>query len=352
MCVVSTSGARSRCAQAAQVSWRRRTRLFPALVLGLALIGVPADVPAQTAPKVHRIGWLGQGSPTAGAGQGSRDFLQGLRDMGYIDGKNVVVELRYASGSTDRLAEMAAELVRLKVDAIVTSGPAAAFAAKRATRVIPIVATEFALDPVKAGLVSSLGQHDGNVTGISSQIDESWPKRVTFLRELVPKIVRLGVLWNSGNAGGRTCLAELRIAARSMSLQLQSIEVIDAKALEVAFAMMARDRPDALALCWDTLTLEHASDIAAFARAHQVPTLAPLREYVEAGALMSFGMNLAAHRRRAAHYVDRIFKGASTASLPLEQPMQFEMVINVSTAKALGIPLPPAIVLVVDELIP
>ncbi len=320
--------------------------------VALGFLGATEIAEAQTAAKVPRIGWLGQGSPTAGAGQGSRDFLQGLRDLGYVDGKNVVVDFRYASGSTGRLTELAAELVRLKVDVIVTSGASAAFAAKRSTSTIPIVATEFALDPVQAGLVSSLGQHARNVTGLSSQIDESWPKRVTLLRELVPKVARLAVLGNSSRAGSGNCLVEMRSAASAANLQLQPMEVVDEKALEVALATIARDKPDALVICWDTLTLEHASAIAKFALTHKLPTLAPLREYAEAGALLSFGMNLAAHRRRAAYLVDKLLKGSPPATLPLEQPTHHEVVVNVTTAKALGIPLPPALLLLVDELIP
>jgi putative ABC transport system substrate-binding protein len=317
----------------------------------LGLLGAPSVSQAQTATKVYRIGWLGQGSPPVGASRENGDFQQGLRDLGYVEGKNVVVEFRYAGGDVGKLPELAVELARLKVDVIVTSGEPAAFAAKRATTTIPIVATEFGLDPEKAGLVASLGRPGGNVTGLSSLSEELWQKRLAFLREFVPKLARPIVLWNPGNSGNRSCLDEIQGAATAMGMQLQSLEVRDDIALERAFATIARENPDALITCWDTVTLEHARAIAEFALKRRLPTLAPLKEYVQAGGLLSYGTILPAHRRRAAYYVDKILKGAKPADMPMERPMHFDLVINLATSKALGLAPPPALVVLADDLI-
>jgi putative tryptophan/tyrosine transport system substrate-binding protein len=331
--------------------WTSRWHLAACIFgVALGLSGMAPEADAQPAAKVYRIGWLGHGSvPTANPGIG--DFQQGLRDLGYVDGKNVVVEFRYASGNVDKLPELANEFSRLKVDVIVTSGEPAAFAAKRATSAIPIVATEFGLDPVKAGLVASLNRPGGNVTGLSSISEELWQKRLALLREFVPKLSRATVLWNPANPGNASCLTEIQAAARAMGMQLQSLEVGDGKALERAFAEITKSPPDAVVTCWDSVTLEYAKPIADFALMRRLPTLAPLKEYVQAGGLLSFGASLPAHRRRAAYYVDKIFKGAKPADLSVEQPTNFELVVNLATAKALGLALPPSVVVLADDLI-
>jgi putative ABC transport system substrate-binding protein len=252
----------------------------------------------------------------------------------------------------EKLPELAGELGRMKVDVIVTVGDSAAIAAKRATTSIPIIATEFGLDPVKAGIVSSLGRPEGNVTGLSSISEELWPKRLGLLRDLVPRLTRAAVLWNSGNPGNASCLNEIRAASGALGILVQPFDVRDANSVERTFAAMAKDRPDALALCWDSVTLEYAHAIADFALKRRLPTIAPLREYVKAGALLSFGTSLAAHRRRAAYYADKILKGAKPADLPVERPTHFELVVNMATAKALGLALPPTLVMLADDLIP
>ena len=313
-------------------------------------LGVAADVVAQSSPKVYRIGWLGNGNPPSGRANVA-DFELGLRDRGYVDRQNVLIEYQFAKGDPAQLSLSAAELARLKVDVIVTSGEPAAFAAKRATNTIPIVATEFGLDPVKAGLVASLNRPGGNVTGLSSISEELWQKRLALLREFVPKLSRVSVLWNPANPGNRSCLDEIRTAAQSMGMQSQGLEVGDGKALERAFAEIAKAPPDALVTCWDSVTLEHAKPIADFALKRRLPTLAPLKEYVQAGGLLSFGTSLPAHRRRAAYYVDKIFKGVKPGDLSVEQPTNFELVVNLTTAKALGLTLPPTVVVLADDLI-
>src|SRR5713101_1736355 len=194
---------------------RRFAGYMVAVALGLLCIAIIAT--AQPSAKVHRIGWLGQGDPSR-ANQSVGDFQQGLRDLGYVDGQNLVIEYRYASGNAERLPELAAELVRLKVDVIVTSGDAAALAAKRATNVIAIVATEFGSDPVKAGLVASLGRPGGNVTGMAAISEELWQKRLGLLKQVVPKLSRLVVLWNPANLGNASCLSEIQATAKAMEL--------------------------------------------------------------------------------------------------------------------------------------
>lgn len=315
-----------------------------------ALLALAPLAVAQPAPKSYRVAVLAQGNPPTNEIPGA-DLRQGLRDRGYVDGGNVAVEFRYAAGKVEKLPELADELVKMKVDVIVTVGDGAALVAKKATTSIPIVATEFGVDPVKAGLVSSLGRPTGNVTGLSSISEELWSKRLGLLREFVPRLARLTVFWNSGNPGNVGCLAQIRAAGIGMSVQIQAFDVTDANTIERAFAAIARDKPDALALCWDSVTLEYSHAIADFASRQRLPTVAPLREYVKAGALVSFGTNLAAHRRRAAHYADRIIRGAKPADLPVEQPTYFELVVNLTTAKRLGIAIPPAMAMVADDII-
>ena len=321
---------------------------------------VAAQTPAKSAKpsaqapspplKSYRIGLLSQGNPPTNEVPGA-DFRQGLKDLGYVDGSNVSVEFRYGAGSVDKLQDLANELVKMKVDVIVTVGDSAAVAAKNATTSIPLVVTEFGVDPVKAGLVSSLARPTGNVTGLSSISDELWSKRLGLLRELVPRLARITVFFNSGNPGNQTCLAEVRAAGRDMKVEVQPLDVTDANAVERAFATIAKGKPDALALCWDSVTLEYAHAVGDFAIRQRLPTVAPLREYVKAGALVSFGTSLAAHRRRAAYYTDKIIKGTKPADLPLERPTHFELVVNMTTAKALGVSVPPTLGLVADELV-
>jgi putative ABC transport system substrate-binding protein len=330
-------------------SWRGF--LMCTAAVALALLGAPIVEAAQPSMKLHRVGWLSPGSAPSVPNRNDGDFQQGLRDLGYIEGQNVVVEYRYANGNVERLPDLAAELVRLPVDVIVTSSDSAALAAKRATKSIPIVATEFGLDPVKAGLVVSLGRPDGNVTGMATLSEDLWQKRLGLLREVAPKIARLAVLWNPANLGNASCVEEIKAAAPTMGMQVRFLEVSDVKTLEQAFASVAREPPGALVTCWDSVTLANAKPIADLALKLRLPTLTPLREYVQAGGLLSFGTSLSAHRRRAAYYVDKIFKGTKPADLPVERPTLFELVVNLTTAKTLGLTLPPAVVVLADELI-
>ena len=312
---------------------------------------MPTVAAAQSPAKMYRIGWLGQSSAPPVADRNAGEFQQGLRERGYVEGRNLAIEYRYASGNVDRLPDLAAELVRLPVDVIVTSGEPAAVAARRATKAIPIVVTQIGMDPVKAGLVASLGRPEGNVTGLATLSDDLWQKRLGLLKEVAPKVSRLAVLWNPANPGNTSCVEEIKAAAPAMRLQVLYLEVRDASTLERAFASIASESADALVTCWDSVILEHARPIADFALKRRLPMLSPLKEYVQAGGLLSFGSSLSAQRRRAAYYVDRLLKGTKVAELPIERPTLFELVANQKTAKALGLTLPVSLLVLADELI-
>jgi putative ABC transport system substrate-binding protein len=320
-----------------------------AIVFGLA--GVVLAAAAQQPAKMPRVGWLGSSASAAVTDNGNADFQQGLRDLGYVEGKNVIVEYRFGEGDGNRLADLAAELARMPVDVIVTSGAPAALAAKRATKSVPIVATEFGVDPVKAGLVSSLARPEGNVTGLVSMSEDLWPKRLSLLKEIAPKAARIAVLWNPANPGNAVCVDELSKAAPSFGIQLRPLEVRDAKALEGAFSAIVKAPVDWLAICWDSVTLANAKAIADFALKQRLSTLAPLREYVLAGALVSYGASLPAERRRSAYYVQKILKGAKPADLPVERAQVIDTVLNAKTVRALGLTLPVTVGLTADEII-
>ena len=324
---------------------RTAGRIVAAALVFLSVFGL-----AVAQPKTYRIGWLGDGSPPAGAAQSGGDFQQGLRDIGYVDGRNVTIDYRYAVGNVERLPQLAAELVRVPVDVIVTSGEPAALAATRATKSIPIVVTQIGADPVKAGLVASLARPGGNVTGLATLNEELWAKRLGLLKEIAPKVSKLAVLWNPANPGNASCFDEIRTASTALQLQVLSLEVRNASALESALAGMGKDT-DALAACWDSLLLERAGAIAKLALERRIPSLAPLKEYVEEGFLLSLGASLPAHKRRTAYYVDKILKGAKPADLPVERANLFELVVNVKTAKALGYTLPPTLLVLADDVI-
>ena len=305
---------------------------------------------AQAPAKMYRIGWLSDGAlPLDGTASGG-ELKQALREAGYVEGRNFVIEYRYAAGNVERLPGLAAELVRMKVDVIVTSGEPAALAAQQATRTIPIVVTQMGIDPVRAGLVTSLGRPEANITGLATQSDDLWEKRLGLLKQVAPKVSRLAVLWNPSNPGNAGCVDQIRVAA-GLRLKVLSMEVRDAGALERAFGSMTKEPVDALAICWDTFLLGRAAAIADFALKSRLPTLTPLKEYVEAGCLLSEGVSLAAHKRRTAYYVDKTLKGTKPAELPVEQNGQFDLVVNLKTAKALGLKLPDQLLLLATEIV-
>ena len=324
---------------------------FIGCLIAATLLWQTGVTSAQAPAKIYRIGWLSNTSKSASADAAIKDFQQGLRDLGYAEGKNFVIDFRYASGNADRLPELAAELTRVPVDVIVTSGEPAALAAKRATRAVPVVATEIALDPVRAGLAASMGRPGGNVTGLATLSEELWQKRLALLKEVVPKLSRVAVLWNPANPSNPYCLDEIKAVGPALGIQVRDFEVSDGKTLDSALGGLAKDSSDALVFCWDGVTLAQASAIAEFALKRRLPTVAPLKEYAEAGALLSFGMSLPAQRRRSAYYVDKILKGSKPADMPFETPTLFELIVNLKTAKGLGVTVPPSFMVLADDLI-
>ena len=319
------------------------------LTLGTLSRSLAAEAQEYKAGKVARIGLLSQGSPTSG--QHIREaFRQGLREVGYVDGQNIVIEYRYAEGKAERLPDLAAELLRLKVDVIVAGGTLAPLAAKHATGTIPIVMSA-AGDPVGTGLVPSLAKPGGNVTGLSNFSADLTAKRLQLLKEILPGVSRVAVLWNGANPIAALLMRETEAAARTLGLQVQSLEVRGPDDFENALPAAIRGGAGALIVVEDPLTFQYRMRIADFAARNRLPAIDGYREYAEAGALMAYGANLADLYRRAATYVDKILKGAKPADLPVEQPTKFELVINIKTAKALGLTIPPSLLLRADQVI-
>lgn len=294
---------------------------------------------------------LWPGSASSGSDPSVEIFQQSLRDVGYVEGQNLVIEHRFAENHRARLPDLAAELVRLPVDVIVTFGTTATRAAQHATSTVPIVMTAIGADPVATGLVASLARPEGNITGVTALNRELWEKRLVLLKEAVPELTHLIVLVNGTNPTHTTGLGEVTTVSRALGLHLHPLEIRNASAFEPAFAAIAQEPPDALVVLWDTLTAAHAQRIADFAVRHRLPTLAPIKAYVQAGALLSYGTNFPGQIRRAAEYVEKILKGAKPADLPVERPLGFELVINLKTAQALGLTLPPMLLFQATEMI-
>ncbi|MBI2554481.1 MAG: ABC transporter substrate-binding protein [Candidatus Rokubacteria bacterium] len=317
------------------------------VTLALGILAAPLAARAQQAGRVPRIGFLTTGaSPVPWEA-----FRQGLRDLGYVEGQNIVIERRSAAGKVERLPDLAVDLVGLKVDVIVAPDPPAAGAAKNATKTIPVV-VRTSDDPVAMGLVASLARPGGNITGLTSLWGELSGKRLELLKEVVPRISRVAVLWNPAHPGAILALRETEVAARSLGLQLQSLEVRGPNPdFEGAFGAAARERAGALITLRNPLIVRHRTRIVNLAAKSRLPAMYDEREFVEAGGLTSYGANLSDLNRRAAVYVDKILKGAKPADLPVEQPTKFELVINRKTAKALGLTIPQSILIRADEVI-
>jgi putative tryptophan/tyrosine transport system substrate-binding protein len=331
----------------------KATVLLALLVLGILV--APFRTDAQPAGKVYRIGRLSAGSPSLESKAREEAFRQGLRELGYVEGQNLVTEYRYAEGSAERLPDLAAELVRLQVDVIVAGGTAAIHAAQGATRTIPIVMTA-SFDPVQEGFVASLARPGGNITGLSFLSAELPGKRLELLKETVPQSTRIAVMWNPvgpGYASRQVLLHNLAVAARALGLHLHVVEVRRADELDTAFAALPPAGADALLVLDDSLVLSsrlggRLADLAATSR---LPAMYEWREWVVAGGLMAYGPSLQDIYRRATTYVDKILKGATPADLPVEQPRKFELVLNLKTAQALGITIPPHLLVLADEVI-
>jgi putative tryptophan/tyrosine transport system substrate-binding protein len=318
--------------------------------LALTLLVAPLAADAQPPTKVHRIGRLSVGGgPSAGHGPSMKAFQQGLRDLGYLEGQNIVIENRFAEGREERLPDLAAELVRLQVEVIVALGVATS-AVKQATSTIPIVT--ITRDPVEEGFVASLAHPGGNITGLSLLMTELDGKRLEFLKETVPNIARLAVLANPAAPRHEPVVQDLTVAGRALGVELQVLELRSPDEFESAFAAIHRAGAGALLVLADQYVFErHVSDITALALQNRLPAMYPWRMYVDAGGLISYGPSLAEMHRRAATYVDKILKGAKPSALPVEQPTTFELVINLKTAKALGLTMPQSLLLLADEVI-
>jgi putative tryptophan/tyrosine transport system substrate-binding protein len=293
------------------------------------------------------VGRFGAGSATAPLNEVT---TEALRELGWVEGENVVYERRFAEDRVERLPELAADLVRLKVDVIVAGGTLAPLAAKRATSTIPIVMNSCG-DPLGTGLVASLARPGGNVTGMSLMVPELAGKRLELLREILPKLARVAVLWDAANPYTTIGFKETQSGARTLGVEVQSLEVRSPDDFDRAFEAARQQHPDALVTVDDPLTLDHVKLITDFTAGQRLSSVHELKEFAAAGGLVSYGTNLADVIRRAAGYVDKILKGAKPADLPVQQPTKFELVINLKTAKALGLTVPPSLLARADEVV-
>jgi putative tryptophan/tyrosine transport system substrate-binding protein len=319
---------------------RRRLRKAILITLCLPALLSPAVTRAQPV-KIPRIGFLITSSPSAMAPR-LEAFRHGLRELGYAEGKDIVIEQRYGEGSSDQLAALAAELAHLKVDVLVTSGPTATRPAQQATSTIPIVMT-FDDDPVGSGFVASLARPGGNITGLSTLAPEISGKRLELLKETLPRLGRVAVVGTSSRRGVAQAMKEMELAAAAFRLKLEFLDISDPKGIESMFRAAAKARADAVLVLQSPIFNSYRADIAELAVKSRIPTVYPASQYVVDGGLMSYGVSIADLDRRAASYVDRILKGAKPADLPVEQPTKFELIINMKTAKQIGLTIPPAV---------
>jgi putative tryptophan/tyrosine transport system substrate-binding protein len=319
-------------------------------IVGGGILAVRRFAEAQTTGKVYRIGYLVPISATP-VSHLTEAFRQGLRELGWVEGQNIVIEYRFAEGRLDRLPDLAAELVRLKMDVIVALATSAAVAAKNATATIPIVMFG-GEDPVGLGLIASLARPGGNVTGVSYSVGtETFGKSLELLRAAAPKVGRVAVLSNPANPGSPLAISTLKVTAQSLGLRLQLLEARGLDEFDGAFAAMAKEHAGAVLVVSDLLFVLHRARLADLTANNRLPSMHGLREMVEAGGLMSYGPNAASNMPRAAIYVDKILKGAKPADLPVGQPTKFELVINLKTAKALGLTIPPSMLARADQII-
>ncbi len=320
---------------------------FLAIALTFAFAGAVAL--AQQPVRIPRIGILVVASASSTLLR-VEALRQRLRELGYVEGKNIVIEYRYAEGKRERLPDLAAELVRLKVDVIVASAPAAILAAKKASPTMPIV-FGVASDPVGDGLVSSLARPGGNITGLSLMSPDLDGKRLELLKEAFPKVARVAFLWQPGSVRGNLNITGMEAAAKALGLKLQSLEVRGLADFESAFARAKRDGAQALITITGSLINTQQRQVLDFAAKNRLPAMYPTSEFVEAGGLMSYAPNIADLYRRAADFVDKILKGTKPADIPVEQPMKFEFIINLNAAKQIGVTIPPNVLVRADKVI-
>ena len=316
----------------------------------LGMLAAPFLAASQQPLKVFRVGHLSAGGrPPDGAPPGP--LREGLRGLGYVEGRNIAYEARFAEGKLERLPALAAELVGLKVDAIVSAGGPATVAAKQATSTIPIVMAPVAGDAVALGLIASLARPGGNVTGLTDELIQLSAKRMELLKEAVPKAALIAVLWNANDEGMTLRYREIEKAARILQVEVQALGVREPDDFAVAFSTMTRRRPDAMFLVTDALTILNRKRVIEFAATHRIPAMCESSLIVRDGGLMSYGPSPEDSFRRAAHYLDRIFKGAKPAELPAEQPTRYYFTVNLKTAAALGLTILPSLLLRTDDVV-
>jgi putative tryptophan/tyrosine transport system substrate-binding protein len=321
----------------------------PSILVAVILLAVGAIAEAQQTKKVPRIGFLtGASAPSVAARLDA--FRQGLRELGYVEGKNIVIEYRYAEGKSDRLSALAAELVRLKVDIIATGGPASTRSAKQVTVTIPIVMANDD-DPIGSGFAVSLARPGGNITGLSTLSSEISGKQLELLKEAVPRLSRVGVLGDVIRPGIAQALREINVAADAFGVQLQYLEVRGFKDIENAFRDASKERADAILVLGSPVLNSQRKQVADLAVKSRLPAIYRNLDFVEDGGLMAYGVSIADLFRRAATYVDKILKGARPADLPIEQPKKFELIINLNAAKQIGLTIPPNVLVRADKVI-
>ena len=321
----------------------------PSILVAVVLLALGVIAEAQQLAKVPRIGFLSAASPSTISARVDA-FRQGLRELGYLEGKNIVIEWRFAEGKLDRLPALATELVRLKVEVIVTAGPTNTRAVKEVTTTIPIVMAQDS-NPVGSGHVASLARPGGNITGLSALRPELTGKQVELLKEIVPRLYRLAVLGNSTNPGNAEALKETELTAGAFGVNFQYLDVLDSKDIETVFRAATKGRADALLVLQSAVLLSQRTQIADLAAKNRLPAIYAQAEYTGAGGLMYYGASVPERFRRAATYVDKILKGAKPADLPVEQPKKFEFIINLKTAKQIGLVIPPNVLARADKVI-
>jgi putative ABC transport system substrate-binding protein len=323
----------------------------PSILMAVVLLAGGVIAEAQQPKKVSRIGYL-SGADRASESTRSEPIRLSLRELGYIEGQNIAIEYRYAEGKVDRYPELVAELVRLKVDVIVAAGGGPLVrAAKNATKTIPIVLIGAGIDPVETGLIESLARPGGNVTGITNVSVGLAGKRLELLKEAVPKLARVAVLYDPTIPGSIRQLKEVQAAARALGLTIQPREIRAADDFEKVFAALDKQRPDGLYVIGGPLTRINEKRIAGFALKNRLPSMYSLRQFVDAGGLMYYGADTADSYKRVAYFVDKILTGTNPSDIPVEQPMKFELVINLKTAKQIGLTIPQSMLYRADRVI-
>jgi len=325
------------------------TKQILGFVLSAMLFALGGSAQAQQPAKIPRIGFLVAVSPSAAAAR-TEAYRQGLRELGYLEGKNIVIESRYAEGKLDRLPALAAELVRLKVEIIVSAAPTVTRPVKEATKTIPIVMA-FDDDPVGNGFITSLARPGGNITGLSNLSPEISGKQLELLKEIVPKLARVAVLGTSTRPGNTQSLKEIEIAAGVFGVKAQYVDVQDSKAIETAFREARKGRADAVLVFGGPVFNSRRKQLVDLAVGNRLPAIYPRQEFVEEGGLMTYGPSVTDLFRRAATYVDKILKGRAPADLPVEQPKKFEFLVNLIAAKQIGLTIPPNVLARADRVI-